>query len=140
MRKTHAAVFIFLVAGCATDGINEWSIPSLAVRELHAGQEVELEGWVEHHGELIVFDSKAAQDHHLVFPYCISAGLSSELHNWNPSDLHRQTVKVRGTLLSFDRTKRKDGTIKTASVIEGIYFKNFCFGPYVLRIDEISRQ
>jgi len=133
---------ILLAAACAKDTAGEVSFPTLAVQsakhELRAGDQIELDVWIEYHGELELYNSRKARDLNLVFPYCISAGLGPNLSNIDASDLDNKRASVRGTLLKYESPKDEPYTISTSTVIDGMFFKNWCFSPYVLRIEELT--
>jgi hypothetical protein len=73
-----------------------------------------------------------------VYPYCISAGLAPNVGDARMNGLSRKRVRVSGTLLRYENAPDGPNTISTSTVIGGMFFKNWCFGPYVLRIEKLT--
>ena len=116
--------------------------PTLAVKnaraELGEGRQVELDARVQYSGELLLFDTAKAMRLGLVYPYCISAGLSPSVEHVKAAELAGKRVRVRGTLLRYENAPDEPNTISTSTTIDGMFFKNWCFGPYVLRIEKLT--
>ena len=74
----------------------------------------------------------------LAYPYCISGALAPSAVHSKPAELDGKRVRVKGTLLRFESRRDEPNTISTFSVIDGMFFKNWCYGPYVLRIEELT--
>ena len=74
----------------------------------------------------------------LVYPYCISSALAPNVDHAEAAALDGKWVLVKGTLLRFERTPDQSNSISTLSVIDGMPFKNWCFGPYVFRIEGLT--
>jgi hypothetical protein len=141
MRKEVSAMSCLALA-VATPALADIPLPTLAVKdaraELGEGRQVELDVRVQYSGELLLFDSPRAMRLGLVYPYCISAGLAPNLDHAKAAELDGKRVQVKGTLLRFETQPDEPNTISTISVIDGMFFKNWCFGPYVLRIEELT--
>ena len=140
MRKAVSAMFCLALA--ASPSLADVPLPALAVKnaraELGEGRQVELDARVQYSGELLLFNSPRAMKLGLVYPYCISAGLAPSVGQAKPAELDGKRVHVKGTLLRFQSLPDEPNTISTFSVIDGLFFKNWCFGPYVLRIEDLS--
>lgn len=140
MRKAVSAICGLTIAG-ATPALADIQLPSLAVMnaraELTEGRQVELDARVQYHGELLLFDSLKATKLGLVFPYCISAGLGPSAGHAKAAELDGKRVQVKGTLLRLAESPAELDTISTFTYDDGMFFKNWCFGPYVLRIEEL---
>lgn len=141
MVRILAVSTILALGPCSPASGRDFPLPELAV--LHAtgglsdGQSVELNVWVRAAGELMLFDSPKARRLGLVFPYCVSAGLAPHLRNRRPQEFDGKQLRVKGTLLRYRPHADRPDELSTMSIIDGMAFKNWCFGPYVLRIDSV---
>ena len=141
MRKAVSAMS-YLALAVASPALSGIPTPTLAVMnaraELGEGRQVELDARVQYSGELLLFDSPEAMRLRLVYPYCISAGLAPSVGYAKAAELAGKRVQVQGTLLRYESAPGEPRTISTSTVIGGMFFKNWCFGPYVLRIEKLS--
>ena len=141
MRKAVFAISCLALA-VASPALADIPLPALAVKnvraELGEGRQVELDARVQYSGELLLFDSPEAMRLGLVYPYCISAGLAPSLSHAKAAELAGKRVQAGGTLLRYESAPDEPNTISTSTVIGGMFFKNWCFGPYVLRIEELT--
>ena len=116
-------------------------VPKIAVRdvalgEFQEGKSIQLEAYAKYSGELLLFDSRKVANLGLVYPYCISANSLTATDAEKREFDHKQ-VQVSGTLMRFEPIKPTSTIIQTLAVIDGMTFGNWCFGPYVLKIDSI---
>lgn len=143
MRATRSSLgIVCAVALCSPALARDVPIPKIAIKdfvqgEFHDGKAVELEGYVKYAGEILLFDSREAAKQSLIYPYCISANFPSTA-TAETRAFDRKRVKVSGRLFQDHRVEPEPNTIQTYAVIEGTPFKNWCLGPYVLKIDEIT--
>jgi hypothetical protein len=131
-----------LAVAAASPALADVPLPALAVKnargELGEGRQIELDARVQYSGELRLYDSAKAMRLRLVYPYCISAGLAPNVGDARMNGLSRKRVRVSGTLLRYENAPDGPNTISTSTVIGGMFFKNWCFGPYVLRIEKLT--
>lgn len=138
------ALFPMLFVACTSiaTAAKEVPIPTLAVsnanHELRAGKEITLDVWMKYRGELELHDSRVSRDLSLLFPYCISAGLGPALGHMDVSKLDNRLAQVRGKLFTYQSPQSEQNSIQTFTAIEGMSFKNWCLGPYVMQIDEVK--
>jgi hypothetical protein len=85
----------------------------------------------------MLYESEEAAEHNLVYPYCISAN-SLVLQDAEKRDFADRWVRVEGMVLEEDRHEPEPNTIRTLSSADGMMFGNWCYGPYVLRIESIA--
>jgi len=141
MRKAVSAMS-YLALAVASPALSGIPTPTLAVlnarAELGEGRQVELDARVQYSGELLLFDSAKAMRLGLVYPYCISAGLAPSVEHAKAAELAGKRVRVSGTLLRYENAPDEPNTISTSTIIDGMFFKNWCFGPYVLRIEKLT--
>jgi hypothetical protein len=140
-RSFASLTLIGLGLSGANDISAEVPLPSHAIHVAKSteldGQQVEMEGWVRFHGEILLFDSRSAMKIGLVYPYCISASGSPSVL-FRGKALDKQHVRVSGTLRRYPQGTDDPATISTSTTINGMWFKNWCFGPYVLEIDDLT--
>ena len=141
MRNAVPALTCLALAIASPARAEDVPLPALAVMDVNAELEderqVQLDARVQYSGELLLFDSAEAMRLGLVYPYCISAGLAPNVGHAEVAELDGKRVQVRGTLLRYESLPDEPNTISTSTVIDGMFFKNWCFGPYVLRIEEL---
>jgi hypothetical protein len=129
------------IGSCCGAQAKDVPLPQIAVRdvalgEFREGKSIQLDAYAKYSGELLLFDSKETADLGLVYPYCISANSPSATETEKREYDHKR-VRVSGTLARYERAKPELNTIQTLAVIEGMVFGNWCYGPYVLKIDKI---
>lgn len=97
---------------------------------------VKITGWLQVHGEALIYSSKERMQIDAQYPFCVSGVFEHhDPRKLEPFD--GQEVIVTGTLYLFESLVKENSPVIPRRLLAGSVIPNFCNGPTVLLIDEM---
>ena len=123
---------LLFVAGCTTprDG-------AFALEGSIDSKVIQLDGWLDTHGELRLFVSEEAMEKKSEYPYCIS-GISWNHTAERYSKFNKRHIRVHATTWDFGSLPNESDYELARKVLGNSIITNWCYGPKVLLVSKIE--
>ena len=131
-----AALSACSLASCASASDMD---PVYFTKRVNGEGDVELTGWLQVRGEVMLFNSRAAMEAKSRYPNCISGVFASQSSH-DLSSLEGKRVVLKGRLFKFKYLSEEDTPILPRKVMEGSVIPNFCFGENVVLIRSLKKD